>query len=89
MKGVLNPKDIFPFALQFLRQQIEKSLPFQLTDSQATAVDEITGDMSSSLRMHRLLQGDVGSGKTIVALLGMTLAIEAGYQTALLAPTDI
>ena len=74
---------------QNLRQQIEKSLPFQLTDSQATAVDEITGDMSSSLRMHRLLQGDVGSGKTIVALLGMTLAIEAGYQTALLAPTDI
>ena len=72
-----------------LLKKVENSFPFKLTHSQIVALGEITADLSSSLRMHRLLQGDVGSGKTIVALLGMTIAIEAGYQTAFLAPTEI
>jgi len=72
-----------------LLKKVENSFPFKLTHSQKVTLDEITTDMSSSLRMNRLLQGDVGSGKTIVALLGMTMAIEAGYQTAFLAPTEI
>ena len=72
-----------------LRSKLEKALPFTLTGSQLAAVEEITLDMSSSSRMHRLLQGDVGSGKTVVALLSMLSAIESGNQAALLAPTEI
>ena len=72
-----------------LRQKLLDSLPFSLTPSQVAAVDEITADLASEQRMHRLLQGDVGSGKTVVALLAMAAAIEAGHQAALLAPTEI
>jgi ATP-dependent DNA helicase RecG len=66
-----------------------RSLPFELTAAQVRAVAEIFADMTSERRMHRLLQGDVGSGKTIVALFAMLLAAEAGYQSALMAPTEI
>ncbi|MAI11762.1 MAG: ATP-dependent DNA helicase RecG [Rhodospirillaceae bacterium TMED167] len=72
-----------------LRRKLADSLPFTLTPSQAAAVDDITTDLASDQRMHRLLQGDVGSGKTVVALLGMAAAIEAGHQAVLLAPTEI
>ncbi|MEZ5896059.1 MAG: ATP-dependent DNA helicase RecG [Parvularculaceae bacterium] len=64
-------------------------LPFTLTKAQTTALDEIDADMASPDRMVRLIQGDVGSGKTIVAFLAMVKAIEAGAQAALLAPTEI
>ena len=72
-----------------LRAKIEAALPYKLTNSQAQAIAEILGDMAQPFRMHRLLQGDVGSGKTVVALLAMIGAVEAGAQATLLAPTEI
>jgi len=72
-----------------LRQKVLDALPFALTGSQTGALDEIIQDMESDLRMLRLLQGDVGSGKTVVALLAMLTAIEAGHQAVLMAPTEI
>jgi ATP-dependent DNA helicase RecG len=72
-----------------LRQKVLASLPFPLTNSQRQALAEIGGDMASNERMLRLLQGDVGSGKTVVALLAMLDAVEAGHQAALMAPTEI
>jgi ATP-dependent DNA helicase RecG len=64
-------------------------LPFDLTAAQRRAVREIFADMTAGRRMNRLLQGDVGSGKTVVALLAMLLAAESGYQAALMAPTEL
>jgi ATP-dependent DNA helicase RecG len=72
-----------------LTSKLKASLPFPLTGAQARAVREIVIDMVSPHRMHRLLQGDVGSGKTIVALFAALLAIENGYQAALMAPTEL
>jgi ATP-dependent DNA helicase RecG len=66
-----------------------KMLPFQLTEAQKKVLSEIKIDMMSQESMHRLLQGDVGSGKTIVALFAMLMAVEGGYQSALMAPTEI
>ena len=65
------------------------ALPFRLTRSQEQAADEIHADMAKPSRMLRLLQGDVGSGKTVVAFLAMLRAVEAGHQAALMAPTEI
>ncbi len=64
-------------------------LPFKLTDAQERVFKDILKDMQSSVPMNRLLQGDVGSGKTIVALMSMLAAVECGYQAALMAPTEI
>lgn len=64
-------------------------LPFELTNAQKRVVKEIRGDVRTGAQMNRLIQGDVGSGKTIVALLAMLLAIDNGYQAALMAPTEI
>ena len=72
-----------------LRQKVSDTLPFRLTGSQETAAAEIVADMGTDSRMLRLLQGDVGSGKTVVALLAMLAAVEAGSQAVLMAPTDI
>ena len=72
-----------------LRVQVEKALSFQLTTSQRLALAEISADMASPSIMLRLLQGDVGSGKTIVALFAMLDAVECGGQAALMAPTEI
>jgi len=72
-----------------LTSKLKASLPFPLTGAQTRAVREIVMDMVSPHRMHRLLQGDVGSGKTIVALFAALLAIENGYQAALMAPTEL
>ena len=72
-----------------LRQKVLAALPFSLTHSQRQALAEIAADMASPSRMLRLLQGDVGSGKTVVALLAMLDAVEAGAQAALMAPTEI
>ena len=72
-----------------LRAEVEKALPFQLTGSQRVALSEIGGDMAASSAMLRLLQGDVGSGKTIVALFAMLDAVECCGQAALMAPTEI
>ena len=65
------------------------ALPYAPTAAQTRAVAEITADMAAPRRMNRLLQGDVGAGKTLVALLAMLAAVEAGGQAALMAPTEI
>jgi len=72
-----------------LRKTIVDALPFALTGAQIRALAEIDADMASPLRMLRLLQGDVGSGKTVVALLAMAASVEAGAQAALMAPTEL
>jgi ATP-dependent DNA helicase RecG len=68
---------------------LKQALPFTLTRAQTTALREIVVDMVSDRKMHRLLQGDVGSGKTIVALFAALLAMENGYQAAIMAPTEL
>ncbi|MCB5250766.1 MAG: ATP-dependent DNA helicase RecG [Candidatus Cloacimonadales bacterium] len=79
-----------PFKLHntFTKKLLE-SLPFQLTGAQKRVIQEIFADMQSDNQMSRLLQGDVGSGKTVVTLFAMLLAKENGYQSALMAPTEI
>jgi len=72
-----------------LRAKAIAALPFALTDGQLSALSEIEKDMAGEKRMLRLLQGDVGSGKTIVALLSLLNAVEAGLQGALMAPTEL
>ncbi len=67
----------------------EKNLPFELTNAQKRVIKEIRKDMGSGRQMNRLLQGDVGSGKTLVALMSMLIAIDNGYQACLMAPTEI
>lgn len=66
-----------------------RSLPFSLTAAQNRVINEIFSDMQKPVAMHRLLQGDVGAGKTIVALLAMLASVDSGYQSALMAPTEI
>jgi ATP-dependent DNA helicase RecG len=72
-----------------LYQEVIKALPFQLTASQQQVLEQIKNDLSKPVPMQRLLQGDVGSGKTVVALLAGLIAIEAGVQVALMVPTEI
>jgi len=72
-----------------LRTRIVKALPYSLTASQQRAIDDIVTDLAAPHRMLRLLQGDVGAGKTVVALLAAATVIEAGRQAALMAPTEI
>ncbi len=73
---------------ELLRRLLD-SLPFELTGAQKRVFEEILKDMQSPHPMHRLIQGDVGSGKTVVALMAMLTAVECGYQAALMAPTEI
>ena len=72
-----------------LREKAIAALPFQLTEAQTKAIAEITADMEAPSRMVRLLQGDVGSGKTVVAMAALLNAVEAGSQGAFMAPTEI
>jgi len=72
-----------------LTTKLRETLPFSLTGAQGRVLREIFVDMCSEHRMHRLLQGDVGSGKTIVALFAALLAMENGYQAAVMAPTEL
>jgi ATP-dependent DNA helicase RecG len=80
-----------------IRHQVEgalvarflSSLPFSLTEAQTKAVREITADMAGPHPMHRLLQGDVGSGKTVVAVAALLAAVQGGHQGALMAPTEV
>ena len=69
--------------------KLEKALPFSLTNDQQRTWQEIQRDMESPLPMRRLVQGDVGSGKTVIAMLALTKTVENGYQGALMAPTEI
>ena len=72
-----------------LTTKLKSDLPFELTGAQVRVLREIFADMCGDRRMHRLLQGDVGSGKTIVALFAALLAYENGYQAAIMAPTEL
>ena len=72
-----------------IREALKRVLPFKPTEAQKRVLAEIAGDMERATPMNRLLQGEVGSGKTIVALEAATIAIENGYQVALMAPTEI
>jgi ATP-dependent DNA helicase RecG len=72
-----------------LTSRLKESLPYELTAAQIRSTREIVTDMCSEYRMHRLLQGDVGSGKTIVALFAALLAVENGYQAAIMVPTEL
>jgi len=71
------------------QQPVLKNLPYRPTDAQMRAIDEVQSDMATDLRMNRLLQGDVGSGKTLVAVMALLTAAEAGGQGVMMAPTEI
>ena len=72
-----------------LHERLLAALPFELTGAQQRVCGEIAGDLAQNKPMHRLLQGDVGSGKTVVAALAATICMDAGWQCALMAPTEI
>src|SRR5947208_6313334 len=72
-----------------LLEKFLRSLPFDLTDAQNRVIAEIRRDLAANHPMNRLLQGDVGSGKTVVAIAAILLAIESGFQAAFMAPTQI
>src|SRR5439155_19334649 len=72
-----------------LQDALLAALPFSLTAAQRRVGGEVAGDLVREVPMHRLLQGDVGSGKTVVAALAAAVAIDAGWQCALMAPTEI
>jgi len=97
--GVMNRKQVHQIETQEISKSIQRdesviqkfldSLPFTLTAAQVRAVDEILADMSSPKIMNRLLEGDVGAGKTLVAALCLLNTVKSGYQGALMAPTEI
>jgi ATP-dependent DNA helicase RecG len=84
-----NPGPIIQKTGYFFNEFYSKHLPFELTEAQKRVIKEIWNDMKSGIQMNRLLQGDVGSGKTIVAFIVMLLAIDNGFQTSIMAPTEI
>ncbi len=88
-KNLASNTKNFNYHKEELIQSVIANLPFNLTKAQEKALKEILKDMKDKKPMHRLLQGDVGSGKTIVAFLGMIFAVENGYQAALLVPTEV
>jgi len=80
---------IFENVGQFFNTFYSDNLPFELTNAQKRVIKEMRKDMGSGKQMNRLLQGDVGSGKTLVAFMLMLIAVDNGYQSALMAPTEI
>lgn len=80
---------VFSSVGEYLNSFYENKLPFELTGAQKRIIREIRHDMATGEQMNRLLQGDVGSGKTLVALMLMLIALDNGFQTALMAPTEI
>lgn len=81
--------NIFDKVGSYLNEFYNTHLPFELTNAQKRVIKEIRADIKSGKQMNRLLQGDVGSGKTLVALMNMLIAIDNGFQTCLMAPTEI
>jgi len=86
---VKEPKGEYIEITDRVREAVRRILPFTPTNAQKRAIKEIVDDMTGQEPMNRLLQGDVGSGKTIVAVQAMVISVENGYQTALMAPTEI
>jgi ATP-dependent DNA helicase RecG len=93
VKNMLHKKKIKGFNFdqvgELFNEFYKEHLPFELTGAQKRVIKEIRHDLGSNAQMNRLLQGDVGSGKTIVAVMAMLLAIDNGYQACLMAPTEI
>lgn len=93
MKNLLRKKKIKGFPFEEVGENFsefyEKHLPFELTNAQKRVIKEIRQDLGSGAQMNRLLQGDVGSGKTIVALMSVLLALDNSFQACLMAPTEI
>ncbi|MBI4838787.1 MAG: DEAD/DEAH box helicase family protein, partial [Nitrospirae bacterium] len=92
--ALTKKKEVYEKGISFrcegtLAGEFLKSLPFELTGAQKRALDEIKTDMQKPLPMNRLLHGDVGCGKTVIALASMLTAVESGYQACLMAPTEI
>lgn len=85
VKGIAHPKP----KSDSLAETFIAELPFKLTDAQRRACDEVAGDMTQTYPMHRLVEGEVGSGKTVVAVYACLMAIEGGHQAALMAPTEV
>ncbi len=79
----------FPIVGDYFNRFYNEFLPFELTDAQKRVLKEIRNDMKRPVQMNRLLQGDVGSGKTMVALLSMLIALDNGFQSVMIAPTEI
>ncbi len=88
-RGILSQKGIAFRPSGLLLEKFLATLPFQLTRAQERVYDAICGDMKRACPMNRLIQGDVGCGKTIIAVIAMLTAAESGYQSALMAPTEI
>ncbi|MFO8055564.1 MAG: ATP-dependent DNA helicase RecG, partial [Bacteroidales bacterium] len=80
---------IFEHVGKYFNRFYKENLPFPLTNAQKKVIKEIRADMASGQQMNRLLQGDVGSGKTLVALMNMLLSLDNGFQASLMAPTEI
>ena len=85
VQGIAHP----PVAAGSLSEEFVAALPFELTAPQRTACDEVASDMGRSFPMHRLLEGEVGSGKTVVAVYACLIAIGGGHQAAFMAPTEV
>ncbi|MFZ2899266.1 MAG: ATP-dependent DNA helicase RecG [Saprospiraceae bacterium] len=80
---------VFEQVGEFFNRYYQEKIPFELTDAQKRVIKEIRRDLGLGIQMNRLLQGDVGSGKTMVAMLCMLIALDNGYQASLMAPTEI
>ncbi|MFD2824576.1 ATP-dependent DNA helicase RecG [Lacinutrix iliipiscaria] len=93
LKNLIHKSKIkgFPFLIvgNYFNSFFKEHLPFKLTNAQKRVLKEIRHDLGSNAQMNRLLQGDVGSGKTIVALMSMLIALDNGFQACLMAPTEI
>lgn len=88
-EGLHENLDGIAFKKQPVVDELIKSLPFQLTNAQTKVFKEVEADMLSPKVMNRLIQGDVGSGKTVIAILALVLAVKNGYQAAFMAPTEV
>ena len=88
-KSAAQTEPAAPIIGRALAERLERALPFALTGAQARSLAEIRADLQAGRRMSRIVQGDVGSGKTVLAMLAMADAAEAGRQSALMAPTEI
>ncbi len=85
----LRPSHPFPVVGKYFNEFYEKHIPFELTNAQKRVLKEIRADLRRPIQMNRLVQGDVGSGKTMVAFMAMLLALDNGFQAAIMAPTEI
>lgn len=88
-KDQTKAENLYPIDKQDLYSKMIKTLPYKLTGAQERTMAEIMGDMTGPYAMNRLIQGDVGSGKTIIAALSMLLIADSGHQSVLMAPTEV